>query len=112
MQSLRKNRRHGGDARLAAGKVETVERVGEHVGDIERRIADQAGRVDDDPAAFTAHDVLVMQIAVQRLDISLPVDQCLRQRGALDIGAVHAVSTVLFGLAEQALKIERQRQQA
>ncbi|MNK48479.1 hypothetical protein D3C87_673100 [compost metagenome] len=54
----------------------------------------------------------MVQIAVQRLDIPLLADQFLRKRGRLDIGAFHAVSAALFGLAEQAFEIERQRQQA
>ena len=89
------------------GRDRRVERIVEQVGGVEAGIAEHALRVDRQPAARPEHDVVVVQVAMQRADVVRIGEQPLgdlrrpRHRGWL------AGVAVGLGLPEQAAKRSR-----
>ena len=97
------------NAALAYPQIIAIQRVVEHVGGVIHRIADQALGIDHQPAAFPAQYVLVVQIAMQRLDVLLIVQEHVCNGRRFDELAVHLTCPVRLSLLEQAGEMRPQR---
>lgn len=95
---------HVGNPPGITAKVVAVERVVEHVCRIEARIAENALRVDRQPAARSQHDVVVMQVAMQRQHVDWIGQQPFRSRSRFDVEALFAGVAIDPRLVEQRLE--------
>lgn len=93
---------HMRDPLRIEAKLVPVERVVEHVRGVEAGVAENALRIDRQPAARPVQDVFVMQVAVQGPDIVRIGQQSIGDDGGLDIEAVMARIAVDCRLLEQA----------
>jgi hypothetical protein len=90
-------------------KLVAVERIVEHVRRIEAGIAENALRVDRQPAARSQHDVVVMQVAMQRQHLDRIGQQPFRGRSRFDVKALFASVAIDLRLVEQTGKPHPQR---
>ncbi|ESX58360.1 hypothetical protein X760_20025 [Mesorhizobium sp. LSHC422A00] len=102
---------HMRDALGIEAEVVAPQWVVEQIGGVEAGIAEHALRVDRQPAARTVQNVVVMQVAMQRLDRMRGIEQPVRDFGGLDIEAVLSGVAIGSGLFEQAGKPCPQRLQ-